>query len=138
MTDVWYVPGVTKNLLSVGKMADLGYGIYFNSHKVYIFCKPPSIKKLLIITRGTRDHRNGLNRMDQFRPPEANLVITAPSSDVWHARLGHLNIHGIELMSRRQVATGIPSNLTYSSDHMCDIYQYGRQTRERAPHSTAT
>ena len=130
---VWYVLGVTKNLLSVGKITDLRYGIYFNSHGVYIFDKPPSIKKTSIIARGTRDPRNRLYKLQQRKPLEAHLLMISLDLATWHARLEHLSIQSIELISRQQAAKGIPSNLIFSSSHVCGHCQIGHQTRERAP-----
>ena len=112
---------------------DLGYNIYFNSHGVYIFDKPLSIKKTSIIAHGTRDPWNGLYKLQQRKPLEAHLLMTSPDLATWHTHLGHLSIQSIELMSRRQVAKGIPSNLHFSSNHMCGHCQIGRQTQERAP-----
>ena len=136
MKTVWYVPDVTKNLLSVGKITDLGYGIYFYSHGVYIFDKPPSIKKTSIIAHGTRGPWNGV----QATATQATRSASShdfPDLATWHARLGHLSIQSIELMSRRQVAKGIPSNLIFSANHVCSHCQIEHQTRERAPYQAS-
>ena len=132
MKTIWYVPSVTKNLLSVDRITDLEYDIYFNSHGVYIFDKPPSIKKTSIIARGIRDLRNGLYKLQQHKPPETHLLMTSPDLATWDTRLGHISIQSIELMNRCQVANGIPSNLNFSSNHVCGHCQIGRQTRKRA------
>ena len=52
---VLYVPSVTKNLLSVGKIADQNYGIYFNSTHCFI-TEPLDPRNLgQIIASGTTD-----------------------------------------------------------------------------------
>lgn len=37
ISDVLYVPSVTRNLLSVGKLADQGHTILFDSKHCYVF-----------------------------------------------------------------------------------------------------
>ena len=57
---VLYVPGVKKNLLSVGKITYYKLGVYFDSSHCYIL-KPPDLSKLgSILAIGVRNYRNGL------------------------------------------------------------------------------
>ena len=80
---VLYVPGVTKNLLSVGKIANQNYGVYFNSTHCFII-EPPNLRNLgQIIASGTRDRHNGLYKYSS-QVSEALAITSIESSQVWH------------------------------------------------------
>ena len=129
---VLYVPGVTKNLLSVGKIADQNYGVYFNSTH-YFITEPLDLRNLgQIIASGTRDRHNGLYKFSS-QVSEALVITSIESSQVWHDRLGHLHTKSIVRLSRQQLAKGIPTDLSYSTPFYCSSCQLGRQTRKSAP-----
>lgn len=135
--DVLYVPGVTKNLLSVGRIAD-GKGKYkllFDSKKVWILKDFPAPESSHVVTLGHRDHRNGLYK---FRPPEVNINIVTPSKDksthtscLWHRRLGHANLRTMQHMAAKQKAEGLPSSFTALP--FCSGCSMGKQTRVKIP-----
>jgi hypothetical protein len=58
---VLYVPGMRKNLLSVGRFADEGYLTLFSSKQCWIFDKHDS--RLVILT-GSRERGNHLYRLN--------------------------------------------------------------------------
>lgn len=75
---VLYIPGITKNLLSVGAIAvsHPGRMVLFNSRRVWVLndLKLPCPSKIL--ATGYRNKKNGLYRV---RPPDEQvLVVTAP------------------------------------------------------------
>lgn len=55
ISDVLYVPSVTRNLLSVGKLKDQGHSVLFNPKHCYIFNNENPYRLHL---RGTHDPRN--------------------------------------------------------------------------------
>lgn len=57
---VLYVPGISKNLVSVGKLADHGHHVLFTRRECLVFAKGNSSK---ICMRGVRDPRNSLYRL---------------------------------------------------------------------------
>lgn len=60
VSDVFYVPGVKKNLLSVGCLTNLGHIALFNSRNCYVFDRgnPRSI-----LLQGERDPHNSLYKL---------------------------------------------------------------------------
>jgi hypothetical protein len=92
--NILYVPGITKNLLSVGKFADIGMITLFGSRNCWIFNKQNPYKILLT---GTRESSNSLYRLTTpsalivsrtTRPPDelhnsANIT-EASSSNIAH------------------------------------------------------
>ena len=96
---ILYVPGMCKNLLSVGKFADEGHFTLFRPNKCWIFAKNNPHR---IFLTGARSHNHSLYRLNmslQGRPSSpatttatANLLQTDPSTTtLWHNRTGHLN-----------------------------------------------
>ncbi|CAM6099601.1 unnamed protein product [Calypogeia fissa] len=64
MDNVLYVPRTRKNLLSVGKITDLGHTVCFNSQACYVVDQNRQI-----FMHRTRDPRNKLYHLDWSRPP---------------------------------------------------------------------
>lgn len=89
--NILYVPGVTKNLLSIGTITNNheDYKMLFDSQKAWILRDFPSPKSHHIVTSGKRDHHNGLYK---FRPPKNlinSITIKEENAKLWHSRLGH-------------------------------------------------
>jgi hypothetical protein len=59
VNDVFYVPGINKNLLSMGAIINKGCVVIFGSQKCWIVISLPS--KLII--EGERDKFNGLYKL---------------------------------------------------------------------------
>ena len=88
-SDVLYVPGLTKNLISVSTLEDKGYHVKFHDHKVYI--RPKGSDRTLDRVIGRRSEK--VYRL-HFDPTKA-LVNNNSSSqgELWHRRMEHLH-HG--------------------------------------------
>jgi transposase InsO family protein len=127
---VLYVPGIQKNLLSVGSLADRGLRILFD--KSHAFLLDPSLRTLGV---GTRHPRTGLYQFPSVSSPiSLNAVSHTPAPDLtrlWHLRLGHLNYKSLLFMSQHPIALGLPK-LSPPTDP-CPTCALGKQTRDRAP-----
>ena len=84
-----YVPGLTKNLISVSTLEDKGYQVKFHDHRVYI--RPKGSDRSLDQVIGKRSEK--VYRL-HFDPTKA-LVNSNSSSqgELWHRRMAHLH-HG--------------------------------------------
>lgn len=134
--NVLYVPGVTKNLLSVGSITDgkERLKVLFDSKQFWILKDSPVPASHNIVTTGRRDRRNGLYR---FRPPSLsiNSIETHTLKDqltmLWHNRLGHANFKVIAFMSSHAKVHGLPPLLSTSA--FCTACRSGKQCREPKP-----
>ena len=99
--DVLYVPGLTKNLISVSTLEDKGYQVKFRDQRVYI--RPKGSDRSLNWVIGKRSGK--VYRL-HFEPAKA-LVSSSSSSqgELWHRRMAHLH-HG-ELKHLRQAVIGV-------------------------------
>jgi transposase InsO family protein len=140
--DVLYVPGITKNLLSVGAIAD-GRSkpkILFDSNHVWILRNCPTPVDHQIISVGTRDRKNGLYK---FRPPQSNnsrsllsinSVEVTPKealASLWHARFCHISPKTLTYMAAKAKVEGLPT-LIYKIP-FCVACCTGKQSRAPKP-----
>ena len=113
---VLYVPGMCKNLLSVGKFADAGHYTLFGPHKCWIFAKDNPRR---VLFTGSRSHTNSLYRLNSSlqgraaSPPPAtataNALQASPTqTQLWHHRTSHLNYQSLYHLSKRDMVTGLP------------------------------
>jgi hypothetical protein len=129
LTEVLYVPGLKKNLVSVSTIEEKGYEIFFRDEQV-LFPKGSSITSTKVI--GTRHER--LYKF-LFHPVRALIHSTSSNSDlfeIWHRRMAHLH-HGA-LRVLREMVTGVPN---FSSEHheLCNGCTLGKYTKTTFPSS---
>ena len=133
--DVLYVPGLSTNLLFVGKILDKQIDIYFDAEKVYLIEDTHSFSQLAkssCFIIGHCDSNNGLYRLNSSYPAsQLNFAQEVASIDLWHARLGHLSTPNIRhLISQRRVKD-LPPRLIFDN-YICDVCQFGKKSRESA------
>jgi hypothetical protein len=130
LTEVLYVPGLKKNLVSVSTIEEKGYEVLFRDGQVLLFPRGSSITSAKVI--GTRHER--LYKF-LFQPARALIHSTSSSSDlceIWHRRMAHLH-HGA-LRVLREMVTGVPD---FSSEHheLCKGCTLGKYTKTAFPSS---
>ena len=86
--EVLLVPGMDRNLLSVGQMMEHGYYILFGGNKAIIF-DDARLENVLakVIMKGNRCFPLSLESLI----PATRRALVMESSRTWHNRLGHLN-----------------------------------------------
>jgi transposase InsO family protein len=135
--DILYVPGIKKNLLSVGAIADSGAVLIFSSDKCHILDEQTH----QTLATASRSHASDLYRLDpgqhssssSFQEAEANTVSAAKTSltKLWHSRLGHLHPRKLHDLSVRQPDLGIPPLPIITLK--CSTCYVGKQKRDNIP-----
>jgi hypothetical protein len=130
LTEVLYVPGLKKNLVSVSTIEEKGYEVLFRDGQMLLFPRGSSITLAKVI--GTRHER--LYKF-LFQPVRALINSTSSSGDlceIWHRRMAHLH-HGA-LRVLREMVTGVPD---FSSEHheLCKGCTLGKYTKTAFPSS---
>ena len=126
VADVFFVPGLFWNLLSVGQLSERG-------HKVHIENGVCTIKgvndKLITMVQMMK------NRMFPLTLQTKNLLsfqaMMKNTNWLWHLRFGHLNFRGLKLLVQKKMVTGMP--LIDSPDRPCEGCLVGKQHRESFP-----
>ena len=69
VTDVLYVPGVTKNLLAVGALSDRGFKFLLMRNEVTV------LRDTHAVAKGIRDKKNGLYKMLSNSPLDSEHCV---------------------------------------------------------------
>jgi len=103
LNNVFYVPGLKKNRVSVSCIEDKGYNVLFDDGRVLLYPKDGSTLDSRLI--GVRHER--MYRM-VFEATGALACMTSDRDlcELWHRRMGHLH-HGALRMAK-EITIGIP------------------------------
>ncbi|CAL9014755.1 unnamed protein product [Prunus brigantina] len=120
LQDVYHVPGMKKNLLSVAQLTSSGHYVLFGPRDVKVY----------------RDLKiSGMPTM-KGRRLESVYVMSAESAyvdktrknetaDLWHMRLGHVSYHKLSVIMKKSMLKGLPK-LDVRTDTVCAGCQYGK------------
>lgn len=130
MTDVYFIPGLRSNIISLGQATEAGCDIRLKEDHLTMVDREG---KLLVKTE------RGPNRLYKVRmglknETFCNLTDTSESSK-WHARMGHVNFATLNSMISKMLIDGAPSNTL--EKELCSSCLLGKQTRQVFPKATA-
>ena len=101
LEEVLYVPGLKKNLLSVGVLEDKGYTVAFTKGKAIMWPLGGDVSSAIEI---------GVKEGNVYRltgnPIQAQVHVVMNPCELWHRRFGHLNYRA--LPSLPDMVTGMP------------------------------
>jgi hypothetical protein len=98
--DVLYVPGMTRNLISVSTLEDKGYEVTFRKGKVFIRSLGSNRKMDKMI--GVRHEK--VYRLE-IEPARALVNVTTNLDELWNRRMAHLHFGALDHL--RQAVTGL-------------------------------
>nr|GEY53200.1 zinc finger, CCHC-type [Tanacetum cinerariifolium] len=142
VSDVYFIPNIKSNIISLGQLNEIGCKIIMDGNKLTLYDKN---KKLLIKVERSKN-RLYSTRL-QIEAPICLLANIDNQAWLWHARLGHLNFDDINKMTRKGVDnenatlvnTKINDNITYQehdpiTDHDSPVtppaYTYNPNSKE--------
>ena len=123
--DMLYVPGLTKNLISVSTLGDKGYQVKFRDHRVYM--RPKGLNKSLDRVIGIGSEK--VHRL-HFEPTKGLVSSSNSQGELWHRRMAHLH-HGA-LRHLRQAVIGVPQVQEEKLNH-CKGCALGKNIRKHFP-----
>ena len=129
-----YTPGITKNLLSVGTLADQHKTLVFRSNGCFVIDNSTFKVELF----APRENKRGLYKLSGVSTclaPEANLLYTNSQAKLWHMRLGHFHTRGLQRMINSEAVKGLPP-LQFSR-YVCSGCQLGKHSRTKLPKQTS-
>eukprot|EP00253_Pinus_taeda_P006913 PITA_06913 len=138
IADVYYVPGMRCNLLSIGKLVHKGYNVFFENDVCTIMDRAPS-KRCIAEVKMTRNRMFPLKIKADLKNKEVIAAVTqeafqsVPKDEnwLWHLRFGHLNVGGLNLLSRKGMVRGLP--LIEKPNNLFEGCILGKQHRENFP-----
>ena len=120
LEDVYFIPSLKSNIISVGQMDESGHKIIIEKGILWMY--EPNGKLLLKVPRSpNRVYKVNLN----VAAPVCLQVDLQDEAWLWHARLGHLNFDALKILSKG--AVGVP-NVSKPSK-VCNICMAGKQVR---------
>lgn len=131
--DVFCVPELKNNLLSIGKLQERGLSILIEAG----MCKiSHPVKGLIIQTKMTSNRMFILvaKMLSKFSHLKQEVCFNTDSEDfthLWHCRLGHISNTSLQTLQHKKMVRGLPQ-LKFS-DEVCVDCLKGKQHREPIP-----
>ncbi|PNY07765.1 putative copia-type polyprotein [Trifolium pratense] len=127
INDVYYVPELKSNLISLGQLQETGCAILIQKGS----CQIHDPKEGLVA-----EVKMSGNRMFQLKPEsfDNQTCLKASISDpswLWHYRFGHLNFNGLRVLQQKEMVKGLPQIETPS--HVCEECLIAKQHRNSFP-----
>jgi len=124
ISDVYYVPELKTNLLSLGQLQEKGFSILIQNG----MCKVFHPKHGLILQ--TKMQGNKMFHLTASLQPRCLQTVEASDtkSHLWHKRFAHLNFKGLETLANKQMVIGLPS--LKPPKEICTTCLVGKQHRD--------
>ncbi|GJX99975.1 zinc finger, CCHC-type containing protein [Tanacetum coccineum] len=125
VSDVYYIPNLKSNILSLGQLTEIGCKVIMDGNKLTLYDKN---KRLLMKVERSKNRLYSIKL--QIEAPICLLANVDNQAWLWHARLGHLNFDDINKMTRKNLVEGIPR--INHAGQICDACLLGKHI-ERIP-----
>ncbi|GJR06144.1 putative ribonuclease H-like domain-containing protein [Tanacetum coccineum] len=129
--DVYFVKKLKFNLFSVSQMCDKKNNVLFTKTECLVLSLDFKLlnesQLLLKVPRQNNTYNFDLKNV----VPSGGLTclfakVTIDESNLWHRRLGHINIKTMNKLVKGNLVRGLPSKL-FENDHTCVACQKGKQ-----------
>lgn len=126
LKDVYYIPMLCNNIISLGQMAEEGNRVVMNGSHLWVYDKCQ--KLIMKVKRST-------NRMYKIiiesEHSECLLSKTEENAWLWHARFGHVNFNAMNLMCTGKMVQGLPNIKVQNA--VCPGCLMSKQSRKPFP-----
>ena len=99
-----YVDGLKHNLLSISQLCDKGFKIEFNKN----FCLISEAKSGEVVHIGKRVGKVYMLNIEHVFHELSCFVSKIDDSWLWHHRVGHINVHHLNHIVKKDLVIGIP------------------------------
>ncbi|KAK2364020.1 putative mitochondrial protein [Trifolium repens] len=128
LENVLLVKGLTANLISISQLCDQGMKVNFTKSECLV-----NNEEGQLILRGTRSKDNCYLWMPQEEALTSTCQITTEDEvQLWHQKLGHLNLKGMKKAISVEAIRGLPK-LKIVEGKVCGECQIGKQIRMSHP-----
>lgn len=123
--DVYFVPDLTTNLLSIGQLQERRLAILIKDGSCKVYHEDLG---LIIHTSMTTNH---MFVVLADTTESSCLKVSHENSNLWHRRFGHLNQHSLENLSKKEMVIGLSDFEKFET--VCEVCAKGKQHREAFP-----
>jgi hypothetical protein len=136
LKDVFHVPTITKNVVSIGQIVEQGLQVPFNPNGCFMENMKNQGK---LISKGERNGR--MFTLDVNMPEVNSMLFTrgkgARDIGIWHKRVGHVKFQRFKLMEKQNLVGSLPKFGTKEvMSKVCEACQLGKQARHPFPVQT--
>jgi transposase InsO family protein len=121
MKDVLYVPGLTKNLLSISALEKKDFRVAFIYGEVLMWAKGKTMEEAIVIGK----EEGGLYKLKGHSEATMTHSIENPC-ELWHRRLAHINYKALPYVSK--AITGLPE-LRVDHEGVCNGCAQGKNIK---------
>jgi hypothetical protein len=130
ISDVYYIPELKNNLLSIGQLQEKGLTILIQDGT----CKVYHSKRGVIMQ--TNMSRNRMFFVVAYMPQRNSMClqtedVSEKEAHMWHCRFGHLNHKGLRTLAFKKMVIGLP--VLKSPTELCTTCLSGKQHRDTMP-----
>uniref|UniRef100_A0A453T4W2 Integrase catalytic domain-containing protein n=1 Tax=Aegilops tauschii subsp. strangulata TaxID=200361 RepID=A0A453T4W2_AEGTS len=126
LTDVYYIPMLKTNIISLGQLEERGCKIVLEDGYLWGYGRQ---RNLMMRVKRSRNRMYVLN-LDKAQP----VCLLAKFDETawkWHSRFGHLNFHALRKLGKQQMVSGLP--MIDHVDQICTGCLVGKQRRGAFP-----
>jgi transposase InsO family protein len=126
LTDVYYIPKLRSNIVSLGQLEEGGCKVVLEDG----FCKVYDAERLLLARAPRVKNRLYLLNLHLAAP----VCLISKADDLawlWHGRYGHLNFRALKELGAKSMVDGLP--LIDRVDEVCDSCALGKHQRHVFP-----
>jgi hypothetical protein len=127
--DVYYVPNIKHNLLSVGQLMTHGYDVNFHNNTCTILNQTKRLVAKVPMTK---------NRLFPLERRSGKMytcnISNVTKNELWHYCYGHLPIKSMSLLQRQSMVTRLPPSINEISS--CESCIIGKHHRDIFPSSS--
>jgi hypothetical protein len=125
MKDVLYVPGLTKNLLSISALEKKGFRVAFIDGEFLMWAKGKTMKEAIVIGK----EEGGLYKLKGHSEATMAHAIENPC-ELWHRRLSHINYKALPYVCKE--VTSLPE-LKVDHEGVCNGCAQGKNIKNPFP-----
>lgn len=122
ISEVYYIPELKNNLLSVGQLQEKGLAILMQHGKCRVYHPR---KRLIMQTNMSANKMFILLAVMAPKTPTCFQTVLEDESHLWHCRFGHLNYKGLRTLSYKKMVNDLPSLKTLTK--LCTACLTGKQ-----------
>uniref|UniRef100_A0A1Y1L7Z0 CCHC-type domain-containing protein n=1 Tax=Photinus pyralis TaxID=7054 RepID=A0A1Y1L7Z0_PHOPY len=116
VSNVYFVPDLRVNLLSVSQIVSKGNSVLFNASGAKIY---NSDNKVI----ASATHVNNLFKLDILTKCETVMTVRSNKQTLWHKRMAHLNVDSLKRLSKLVRGINISD---FSKNGICEICMLGK------------
>ncbi|KAL8094563.1 hypothetical protein AgCh_036190 [Apium graveolens] len=126
INDVYYIPVLKNNIISLGQLVEKGYNIQMHDNSLII---RNQARELIA---NVEMSKNRLFTLDmQTNVQKCLKSVIKNDSWLWHLRYGHLGFSGLKLLSKTKMVDGLPE--INKPENLCEACVKGKQHRQSFP-----